>query len=334
MKLIEQRCPACSGTLKIDEKDPNIAVCEYCRSRYILQWEGDAAHIGREPGRQSQEMMRTRLPEKKSQSPARLIGAGLLAAALLLGGTAVIVQMGGSGGAKEAAGLAGEEAMAEGAGEEAGEAGKAFSKAGGAALPDGIFADFCQQVFGQPADTVTPDQLQKIRQMELRSAIDYYEIRYSMEDPMANPQAALTSVKFARDDYSGFDLSALPAFSGLEKLSSNQSLRAEDLEGLPLKSIGGGIVYVDWDDVNLVDHMDFLGNLGGLKKLSVQGNDLTDLSFASSLAALEEIDLSDNYVTDLTPLAGLKALKTVLCTENPISNYEVLKSSVTVLGDY
>lgn len=99
-------------------------------------------------------------------------------------------------GAKEAAGLAGEEAMADGAGEEAaGEAGKAFSKAGGAALPDGIFADFCQQVFGQPADTVTPDQLQKIRQMELRSAIDYYEIRYSMEDPMTNPfPFPLTSV--------------------------------------------------------------------------------------------------------------------------------------------
>lgn len=46
MKLTEQRCPACNGTLKIDEKNPHVAVCEYCKSRYILEWENGLAPIG------------------------------------------------------------------------------------------------------------------------------------------------------------------------------------------------------------------------------------------------------------------------------------------------
>ena len=46
MKLTEQRCPACNGTLKIDEKNPHVAVCEYCKSRYILEWENGLTLIG------------------------------------------------------------------------------------------------------------------------------------------------------------------------------------------------------------------------------------------------------------------------------------------------
>ena len=41
MKLTELKCTACNGTLKLDEKNPHIAVCEYCRSRYVLEDEGE-----------------------------------------------------------------------------------------------------------------------------------------------------------------------------------------------------------------------------------------------------------------------------------------------------
>lgn len=41
MKITELRCSACDGTLKIDEKNPNIAVCEYCKSRFIIEREAD-----------------------------------------------------------------------------------------------------------------------------------------------------------------------------------------------------------------------------------------------------------------------------------------------------
>lgn len=98
-------------------------------------------------------------------------------------------------------------------------------------------------------------------------------------------------------------------------------------------SFDGAITYVDWDTVNFADQVGELAKLKGLKKLSIQGNQLTDLEFASSLKTLVSIDFSDNYVTDLEPLVGLTALKEVSCRENPISNYEVLKDSVVVLSD-
>lgn len=94
---------------------------------------------------------------------------------------------------------------------------------------------------------------------------------------------------------------------------------------------GGGIYSVNWDDVNLTDHLSFLGKFKGLNALSIKENELTDLEFASSMEALKSIDFSDNYVTDISPLSGLKGLREVICTENPISNFEVLSDSVTVV---
>ena len=69
----------------------------------------------------------------------------------------------------------------------------------------------------------------------------------------------------------------------------------------------------------------------GRRMESIRENGLTDLSFAESLGALETIDFSDNYVTDVSPLAGLQNLKQVTGTDNPVSNYEVLGTSVTVV---
>lgn len=41
MKLTELKCTACNGTLKLDEKNPHVTVCEYCRSHYVLEDEGE-----------------------------------------------------------------------------------------------------------------------------------------------------------------------------------------------------------------------------------------------------------------------------------------------------
>ena len=39
MKITELKCAACGGSLKIDEKNPNIAECEYCHTRFTLETE-------------------------------------------------------------------------------------------------------------------------------------------------------------------------------------------------------------------------------------------------------------------------------------------------------
>ncbi len=47
MKLVELKCPACNGTVKLDPEHPGEAVCEYCKTRYIVEQEsGDEYKLG------------------------------------------------------------------------------------------------------------------------------------------------------------------------------------------------------------------------------------------------------------------------------------------------
>jgi len=147
------------------------------------------------------------------------------------------------------------------------------------------------------------------------------------------------------DDISGiFNLPALKRLnlSGMQceinfdRIADNTTLEALSIDHIKLyKNVkvsgGGGIVYVDWDDVKLTDHLSFLEKLKGLKELSIKENELTDISFAASLGGLQTIDFSDNYVTDISPLSGLKALGVVKCEENPVSNYEILGDGVMIV---
>ena len=132
------------------------------------------------------------------------------------------------------------------------------------------------------------------------------------------------------------NISGMDCEINFDKIQDNTSLEQLKIDHIKLyKNVsvrgGGGIYSVNWDDVNLTDHLSFLGKFKGLNALSIKENELTDLEFALSLEALKSIDFSDNYVTDISPLSGLKGLREVICTENPISNFEVLSDSVTVV---
>ena len=123
-----------------------------------------------------------------------------------------------------------------------------------------------------------------------------------------------------------------------DKIGDNQTLESLEMDGMVLYnnvqvSGGGGIMYVDWDDVTLDEHTDFLGRFKALKNLSIADNELTDISFVAGMDMLETVNLSENYVTELRPLAELKSLKTVICTGNPISNDRVLGGKVNLIKD-
>ena len=133
------------------------------------------------------------------------------------------------------------------------------------------------------------------------------------------------------------NISGMECEINFDLIGENHVLETLSMDGLVLYnnvqvSGGGGIVYVDWDDVELDEHTEFLGRLKGLRNLSIAENELTDIAFAGELSALETIDLSENYVTDLKPLSGLKSLKRVTCTGNPISNERVLREKVVVIS--
>lgn len=147
------------------------------------------------------------------------------------------------------------------------------------------------------------------------------------------------------EDISG--IFALPAvkeinISGIEceidfdKVSENTSLETLKMSGVTLYenvkvSGGGGIIYVDWDDVFLADHLDFFRSFPNLKRLDISENEIKELSFAESLGKLEEIDFSENYVSELRPLAAIPSLKLVNCTGNPIMNFQALDDSVMII---
>lgn len=134
---------------------------------------------------------------------------------------------------------------------------------------------------------------------------------------------------FALPNLKELILNGMECEIAFDKVAENTSLESLEMAGVKLYenvkvSGGGGIVYVDWDDVFLADHLDFFQKFPNLRRLGVADNEIKDLEFAGSLMKLEEIDLSDNYVTDLRPLASLPALRLVDCKGNPISNLRVL----------
>ncbi len=134
---------------------------------------------------------------------------------------------------------------------------------------------------------------------------------------------------FALPNIRELKLSGIECEIDFDRVGENTSLESLEMAGIKLfenvkvhSSMGMTDVY--WDDVFLIDHLDFFGHFPNLKKLDIADNEIKDLEFAGSLLNLEEIDFSDNYVTDMRVLSSLPALRRVNCKGNPISNLRVL----------
>ena len=100
------------------------------------------------------------------------------------------------------------------------------------------------------------------------------------------------------------NISGIECEINFDKITDNPSLETLEMAGVKLYENvqiegGYGIVSIDWDDVYLADHTDFVAHFPNLKKLDVADNKLENIDFAAALVKLEEIDLSDNYVTEL-----------------------------------
>lgn len=144
---------------------------------------------------------------------------------------------------------------------------------------------------------------------------------------------------FALPNIKELKLSGIECEIDFDRVADNSSLESLEMAGVKLYEnvkvySSGGFTNVYWDDVFLIDHLDFFGHFPNLKKLDIADNEIKDLDFAESLVNLEEIDFSDNYVTDMHVLSSLPALRLVNCTGNPISNLRVLdEAHVRVVTD-
>lgn len=94
-------------------------------------------------------------------------------------------------------------------------------------------------------------------------------------------------------------------------------------------------VEVFYDTVAELDMSSFSSNL---KKVDINGSDLTDVSELANYKKLETVDISDNLITDVSALESLPNLKSLNISNNSISNLNIenFKSlkSISIAGNY
>lgn len=316
MKITELRCSACDGTLKIDEQNPNLAECEYCHTKYMIEQDYPGsmdAHLKAMPARIAYEPVR--MPpkqddgresfKKKRAAALAIMGIG----ALLIAGINAdkLRQLAGGEAAREASdngtkitlhgftpgAASGEKADGTGTGEKTGETGST-------AELSGVMAEFAEVVFGVPADEVSETNLAKIRWLEFQTTIDFRRIGYSYANPLEDPEAELTWVEFSRDEYPEPDLSCLPLFSGLKQIGTSQHLDAEDTKGLALTGIRG---YFD----SLEEAAAAVEDPSLIRSLEITGD--VSLAGMDRFPNLETLILDSSVIEESKNLVNAKSLK-------------------------
>lgn len=306
MKITELRCSACSGTLKIDEDNPNVAECEYCHSRYTIESD-NAGKADEIPYlKPMQEQMPYGQPyfgnvpraNPKSNAAPRILSIVLAC----LGALAVwlrIFGIFGSGGSSQSDMTSGGGGIGIPAAAEENSAGGSETEA----ELTGVLADFVKVVYGKPAEEVTEGELAKIQWLELKSGIEYREVGYSFENPFENPEAELIWVRLPADDYSGYELEGLPAFTGVKMLKTGQSLREEHLIGLTLWGIGG---YFD----SLEQVAELTERPEEMRRIEISGNPVS-LAGIDRFPNLETLLIDSDEIAEEKLLVSAASLKAV-----------------------
>ncbi|MBT9778980.1 leucine-rich repeat domain-containing protein [Clostridium sp. MCC353] len=301
MKITELRCSSCNGPLKIDEENPSIAVCEYCKSRYIIEQEENEDVTMRGP-EQNWYQPREPKPEVKKTGwepygwkRGTALFFVMILGILLINGKGIMRRM--------------EINRAEKAAAQAEETTEIEDVSADAAaevieipeLTEG-FADFAAKVFGKPVDQITAEELGKIRYLEEKSTLDEIRIGYSFDNPYEKEGTEPIWITFPRNDKKVAP-SQLAAFTGLKVLKIRGYISKTDIAGLELEGLG---CY----GKNLTEIASKLDDPGALKELEVSGG-IESLEGIDSFVNLEGISLYGGHLMDLTELVKLKNLKSL-----------------------
>lgn len=309
MKLTELRCSACNGTLKLDETNPHIAVCEYCKSRFVVEDEGEGnVRLAAQPVKVNYVPIQP-APQKKPSGwgpygwkrGVALVVGFFLVVGVMYGPsvkrrwdmdhgagkqTAVTDQKGGSPGTAQGA-----DPDASGAEEEKAEL-------------TGLFADMASMATGKKADTLTDEELARFRWIEYKYSSDSVMAGYSFENPRENPDASLTWLEFDRSK-TDIDMEALSRFTGLKVLSAAGYVYSGNIKGMNLESLSCygktlGEVAAAFEDPGQLkelrvrsglENLEGLGVFTGLERLSVGGSDLTDIKAMANMKGIKSLTL-------------------------------------------
>lgn len=315
MKITELKCSACNGTMKVDPGNPNYAVCEYCGTKYLIEWDKSGVHSGEGEGNPSLKHMPAPIPYQPIHTVERkkngwevlgwkwsiALTLTIVAVVGVIYGPAVYMryQMDhdpkvvmerekGSSAAGDIDGLA-EEMPGGSLAEEL--------------HLDGILKEFAEYVFGQPAEEITEKQLASIKWMEIKASMDFREIGYSFENPYENEAAELTWVRIPREAYSNVDLSCLPLFTGMKKLETSQLPLKEHIHGLVLEGISG---YFD----SLEEVAGLVENTAAIREIEMSGS-VMSLQGAEKFPNLEILAMDCDQIDEPKALVNMKTLKSI-----------------------
>ena len=179
-----------------------------------------------------------------------------------------------------------------------------------------------KSIYGDIADLTVLTQMGSLKSLDLQSLSLYGTVEYIFGIP-ALEELNINDCSF------GLDFAVMPENPNLKRLYMSRLKVLENISA----DYDGAFTYLDYDEVSLAEHMDFLGKFPNLEELYTQGNQLTDVTFAGNLPLLKKLDITDNYVTDLRPLEKLSNLETVWCGENSISQGGNLAEGITVILD-
>lgn len=364
MKITELKCPACGAVFKVKDEKANIAECEYCGGKFTLEWEHpntpeQTANV--RPLTETTQINYTPIRfEDEDQTPVPLWKRLCTGAALLcfLGAclTFLILRRDTDSDNKPApitrnplAGITGSASSDKNAKKTA---------------PYGLLADALGMIFGKSAEAVSADEIAKIQWLVIGSDLNFRKVGYSFDNPIENPDAALTWLTFPRDAYKDNALDCLPSFTGLKMVYPGQTLQKSQLAGLSLQGFRGsyksleqvaGLVdpaslrmleidcSVDLNGLALfpnletliingkeIENQKLLAN-SSIKSLSLNLSSGTmDFSVLGMMPSLEELTISCkamkdiNFVTKLSSLKKLSLERCAILTLAPLEHNAVL----------
>lgn len=320
MKIVELKCPSCGGKLKIDEKNPNIAICEYCSLQHAIEWDRDQAYFDR---RINYQVPKAPVTTKRTGWEFDGWKRRVLVAAVFIGFIFLLCVVKffekGSGTQKEneetAQSISVEESMKEIVQANIERASQLPEEVKEVKLT-GILGEMASQIFGLPPEEITEEQLSTIKWIETKYESEYHWVGYSFDDP-GKEDAELTWIAFSRE----LDLGqqCLSLFQGLKKINLNNIIKKDYIEGLQLESIGG---YFD-DPAELAEMLD---DPSLIKELQFNSG-VTDLEGLEKFSNLETLYIANSELTNIDQLKELPRLKKlVLEGFDSLSDFSVLSS--------
>ncbi len=342
MKIEELQCPSCGAKLSIDQKNPKMAVCEYCNSQYAIEWDKEQAYFNRGNSPQIPKEVRTDKNtgwEYYGWKRVLLVGAVGVAVTLLSRGPAVFDRWKMD---NDSAVRTQSQYNVDFYSQDIGQSAALWEEEPGEVTLTGNLGELAALIFDCSMEEVSAEDLGKVKWLEMKYIggldEDVKLIGYSFDNPMMEG-AELKWIPFSWESDLGRE--CLPLFTGLKKIDMRTNFTAENFEGLDLESIGGyfdnpqevAAIVKDPSRIkelrfnSTVDSLDGLEMFSGLQSLYIERSKLSDVKQILNLTKLKKLELEDfDNLLDFSMFGKISGLEELSLGSEKLKVLDFLKS--------